>query len=158
VIAAMQKYNSLNHNLSIVLLSCVMSFSLSVNAEMYKWIDAEGNTHYTQSPPPDGIESATIKQPGKVDVESAQKSLKKQQNKADKLQEKREKEAEEKAKQEADAALDNKNCEISRSNAASLERPRVNLEDEEGNTYSAPEEERLKRLQKAREDVEKYCN
>lgn len=154
----MQKYSHLNHGLTVIGLICSLGFSPVLTAAMYKWVDVDGNTHYTQSPPPDGVEGDTIKPPSKVDVKGAQKSLEKQQKKADSYQKKREKKAEELAKREADAAQDNKNCEISRSNAASLERPRVDLEDEQGNSYRAPEEERLQRLQKAREDVKKYCN
>jgi Domain of unknown function (DUF4124) len=154
----MQKYSHLNHALPLMGLISLLVLSPILPAAMYKWVDAEGNTHYTQSPPPDGIMGDTIKSSSSVDVEAAQKTLEKQQKKVDSYQKKREKQAEEQAKQEADIARSNKNCEISRSNAASLERPRVNLEDEQGNTYSAPEEERLKRLQKAREAIKKHCN
>ncbi|MCG8614453.1 MAG: DUF4124 domain-containing protein, partial [Pseudomonadales bacterium] len=28
---------------------------------MYKWVDEDGNTHYSQSPPPAGVEGTTIK-------------------------------------------------------------------------------------------------
>ena len=132
-------------------------FSFGADAAMYKWTDEDGNTHYTESPPPEGIEGSTISPPPKVDVESAQKALEKQQKKVESYSEAREKRAEEQAKKEAELELDKKNCEIARSNAASLERPRVNLQDEQGNVYKAPEEERLEKLQKAREDVTKYC-
>lgn len=32
---------------------CLLAFTFSVSAKMYKWTDAEGNLHYTQKPPPE---------------------------------------------------------------------------------------------------------
>ena len=29
-----------------------LSFSISAQAKIYKWVDAQGNTHYSQQPPP----------------------------------------------------------------------------------------------------------
>ena len=153
----MHKSSPLNRSLTVSVIICLIGFSSLLSAKMYKWVDADGTTHYTQSPPPDGIEGDTIKPPPSVDVKAAQNELEKQQKRADSYLEQREKSAEEKAKQEADLARDNKNCEISRSNVASLERPRINLEDDKGNVYRAPEEERLARLKKAQEDVAKFC-
>ena len=127
------------------MLICLLGFSPILTAEMYKWIDAGGNTHYTQSPPPDGVASVIIKSPGKVDVEASQKSLSQRQKKANLYAEQRKKQADEKARREADKERDNKNCEISRANVASLERPRINRKDEQGNVYRVPEEERQER-------------
>jgi uncharacterized protein DUF4124 len=154
----MQKTSSINQSFIVMGLVYLMLFSPVLLAKMYKWIDADGNTHYTQSPPPDGIESETIKVPGKVDAESAQKSLEEKKKKVDSYQKQRNEKAEELAKEEEEKKLNSKNCEIARSNASTLERPRVNLKDSEGNFYSASEEERVRRLNQAKEDVKKYCN
>ncbi len=35
-----------------VLLACALCFVNSANAEMYKWTDKNGETHYTETPPP----------------------------------------------------------------------------------------------------------
>ncbi|GJM17707.1 MAG: hypothetical protein DHS20C13_30340 [Thermodesulfobacteriota bacterium] len=154
----MQKNSPLSHHISIIVLICLLGFSSALTAKMYKWVDAKGNTHYTQSPPPDGVEGETITPPGKVDVEAAQKSLDQQRNKADSYAQERKEQSEEKAKQKAEMERKNKNCEISRSNVAKLERPRVTDEDDQGELYSVPEEERLERLKKAREQVKEHCN
>ena len=143
--------------MNVIFFGLLASFSQSTTANMYKWIDENGNTHYTQSPPPDGIDGVIIKPPSSVDEDSALKTVEKQKKKADKLLENRKKQAEKEEKEQAEIDRLNKNCEISKSNVASLERPRVNFEDDEGNVYSAPEEERLERLKKAKEDVEEYC-
>jgi|GEM_PF-1430490 len=35
-------------------------FSLNAMAEMYKWVDEEGNIQYTQTPPPEGTAATTV--------------------------------------------------------------------------------------------------
>jgi len=46
-------------------------------AEMYKWVDDEGQVQYSQSPPP-GRPAQTIKPPPKVDSKAARDNLKQQ--------------------------------------------------------------------------------
>ena len=42
----------LNFNFSVLVsLFVFVSFSTSVNAELYKWVDDEGKTHYSDSTP-----------------------------------------------------------------------------------------------------------
>ena len=55
-------------NIARSILFLVVTFACSTTfAAMYKWVDEEGNTHYTQQPPPDGIESKTLKPPPAID-------------------------------------------------------------------------------------------
>ena len=59
-----------------LVISSVLTFILVPQnsiARMYKWVDEDGNTQYTQSPPPGDIESEVIKPPPKVDTEAAEK-------------------------------------------------------------------------------------
>ena len=51
--------------------------SFSAEARMYKWVDEEGNTHYTQSPPPGDIEPETLKLPADIDPAISEKSFEK---------------------------------------------------------------------------------
>ncbi len=150
----MQKRNLIIH-LSLGLF--LSGIALPVSAAIYKWVDETGRTHYTQSKPPDEVEATTLKSTTKVDTESAQKTLQQQQKKANSALKERQKKAEAAAKQKADAALDNKNCDLAKTNLSRLERPRINLVDDKGETYRAGEDERQRRLKKAREDVAEYC-
>ena len=57
----MRKTTRINRKLPILLISCICLSSQLAVAEMYKWVDDEGNTHYTQSPPPGDVEKEIIK-------------------------------------------------------------------------------------------------
>ncbi|MBM2830851.1 MAG: hypothetical protein HW411_1641, partial [Gammaproteobacteria bacterium] len=87
--------NMLN-NLSRLFVRSILFFLLSMNcfAAMYKWVDADGNVHYTQSPPPEGVESATIKPPPEVDTGNAIKQLEDQKQRADQYLEDQDKQKE----------------------------------------------------------------
>lgn len=136
-----------------IFISCINS-----NAEMYKWVDEEGNTHYSQSPPPGNINAEAIKPPPKVDTQEASKSLEQQKKKATDLREKRLTAAEEKQKAEDEAAEKEKKCQQARDRLASYQRPRVNLKNPDGTLRIVPEEERQAEIKKSQEYVNKACN
>ncbi len=138
----------------------VTSFLFCINsyAEMYKWVDEEGNTHYTQSPPPSDITVETIKPPPKVDTEGASKTLDQQKKKANDLREKRITTAEEKQKAEEEAAEKEKKCQQAKARLASYQRPRVNLNNPDGTVRVISEDERQAEIKKSNEYIEKACN
>ena len=141
----------------LVLAAFSVNTSISV-AATYKWVDAEGNTHYTQSPPPGDIKSETIKPPPRVNPEHDKKQAAKRQKLLDDRAENRKNLAAEKQKSEAEKAANKAKCEQARARLASYERPRVNLIDEDGNYTVAPEERRQAEIKKSRELVNKLCN
>jgi len=149
--------NMLN-NLSRLFVRSILLFLLSMNcpAAMYKWVDADGNVHYTQSPPA-GIDSETIKPPPEVDTGNAIKQLEDQKQRADQYLEDQDKQKEEKQKTGTELAQKQALCEQAKARVASYERPRVNIVAEDGTRTRAPEETRLEELKKSKEDVDKYC-
>ena len=62
-------------------------------AALYKWVDADGNTHYTQNPPSGGIEADVIKPPPRVNTEKARNQLEEEQKYLEDIQEERSKQA-----------------------------------------------------------------
>lgn len=127
-------------------------------AVTYKWTDAEGNVHYTQSPPPDGIEAETIKPPPKVDTEAANKALEKREKALDESRGKRLKQAEKEKQKEQELALKQSNCEQAKARLATYQKPRVNLVDEAGNYTKINEEKRMAELEKSRQLVKEHCD
>lgn len=126
---------------------------------MYKWVDEEGNTHYTQQPPPDGIAAETVQPPPGVDTEQAVKELTQEQEQLKKLEENRIKQEEELAKQTELDAQKKENCRISRDRLSSLQNSgRVRAVDEEGNVTRITEEEHQSRIKEVQENIKKYCN
>ena len=149
--------NSLIFGQVLVLAALSANTSIS-SAVTYKWVDADGNTHYTQSPPPGDTKAETIKPPPRVNPEYDKKQAVKRQKLLDKSAESRKNSAAEKQKAEAEKAANKAKCEQARARLASYERPRVNLIDEDGNYTVAPEETRQAELKKSRELVNKLCN
>lgn len=140
-----------------LLLAAIFSISAAVQAEMYKWVDADGNTHYTQSPPPPGIEGKTLKSPSKVNKDLADKQAESRQKYVDDARKKRNEVADKQKKETETAAAKKAKCDQAKSRLATYERPRVNLVDEDGKRTRATEERRQAELAKSRKLVAELC-
>lgn len=136
----------------------VFGFHQLATAAMYKWVDEEGVTHYTQQPPPDGIQAETLKPPPKVDTDAAIEKLDSQQKQVEELREGRLKGKEEEMKKAEEAALQKENCRKATEKLSSLERPRVNLVNEDGSYTRVTEEYRQEQMEIAKERVKEFCN
>jgi hypothetical protein len=130
----------------------------NASAAMYKWVDEEGNTHYTQSPPPGDVQAETIAPPPRVNTRNAVEQLKEQQEKADELRNQRLEVAEEQRKNEEELARKKANCELARKRLASYEEPRVKFVQEDGSRVRATEEERLEQIKISQEMIDEFCN
>ena len=158
---AMQKNTPLIRYVMMFSLVCLLGLSSQSHARLYKWIDADGNTHYTQQPPPDGIAAENIKLPASVniDTEQATKSFEEQQKKAQELSETAEKEEKERIRQEEHADLKKENCKKAKAKLENVQSSgRIRAVDEEGNVIRATEEERQRRIKDAQEKIKKWCN
>jgi Domain of unknown function (DUF4124) len=141
----------------ILLIAAISFYSSMSIAEMYKWVDEEGNTHYTQSPPPGDIEATNIKPPPKIDNSEGKKKLQDRQRYLDNISKKRSEV--ETAKQNSQLELEEKRaaCESARKRLASFQRPRVNYVDSEGKRARVTEEKRVAEIAKANETIKKLC-
>ena len=141
-----------------VVIACGLSYSMMSMAQIYKWTDADGTTHYSQTPPSNDIETTEIKPPPEVDTESANKELRLKKKRLEKSREQRLKKAEKREKQEQEKKLAQKNCELARERLATYQKPRVNLVDDTGNYTKITEEERLTELAKSQDLVDEHCD
>jgi len=158
---AMQKNRPLNQYLMIFSLVCLLGVPNQSHARLYKWIDADGNTHYTQQPPPDGIATEDIKLPASVNIntEQATKSFEEQQKKEQELLEANEKEQKEQNRQAEHTELKKENCRKSKAKLENVQNTgRIKAVDEEGNVVRATEEERQRRIKEAQENIKKWCS
>jgi len=146
--------------LIIIIIIIIMAslFSHQSIAKIYKWVDENGKTHYTQSPPPGDTQAEPLKLNTKVDTESAQKQLEDQKNKADDLQTERHKKAEVAQKKKELAAQKEARCQQAKASKASFERPRVNAVNDDGSRRIMGDEERLEGLTKAIKEVKEACD
>ena len=137
-----------------ILTACPLQHSL---ATAYKWVDEDGNTHYTQTPPPGDTPGEAINRPPRVDTEAAQGEIRALTERADKLQAARTEKAEQRQKKLAQEAERQARCQQARASRASYERPRVNEVMADGSRRVMGEEERQAGLRRAKDSVSQFC-
>ena len=145
-------------NSSIILLSWLIA--LSVSAEIYKWVDDEGNVHYGEKTPntitEDGVE--TIKFSDNVDTRSANDALKKKSKSLNKRNEKRKKEKADATTKKEQLAKNKVLCEKAKKNLANYQFPKVSITEDDGAVRALPEEERQLGIKKSEKIVKEVCN
>lgn len=134
-----------------------LGFAIGASAAMYKWVDENGQVHYTQSPPPNGIRGETIAPPPKVNSESALKFLKEKEEGFDKRLDEKAKLEQKAAEDAAQAGEVQKYCEQLRSSLQGLETAQRIYTEDGGNRRRMPEEERQARIAEIKEKLAKDC-
>ena len=157
---AMQKNRPLIQCSVIFSLVCLLGISPVSQARMFKWVDADGNTHYTQTPPPEGIAKEELNLPAsaKLDNTEAVKAFEDQQNKKQELAGENEKEQKLQDRSAEHTALKKENCRKARAKLENVQNTgRIRAVDEYGNIVRASEEERQRRITEAQENIKKWC-
>lgn len=140
--------------------SLLLALSATASAQVYKWVDAQGNTHFGAQPP-EGQDATqintsaaqpkqppaapapvpTLPKPGSAD-DPAQKAI------------------DEKVKKEVaeNEEKRTKYCEVTRTNLAQLQNnPRVTIE-ENGQMHRLTEEERQAKIAESQKGIAESCN
>lgn len=128
-------------------------------AELYKWTDAQGKTHYSDHPPTANTQSIGRSTAGQTDItHEAQKTL----NEKDQAYQKRKKDAEEaraKADAEAEQArVKRENCDKARKNLGILQNtPRVYSTNAAGQRVYMDDAARASALANSQKAVDENC-
>lgn len=128
-------------------------------AKTYKWVDENGVTQYTATPPPTGDFKA-IKAPSKpaVDPAKAQSELEKRLEAFTKRKDdtnKAQKEADDAATKTAESK---KNCEQAKKNLNLLiTKVRVRYKEKDGSSRYLTDDEREANMKRAQDAIKKYC-
>jgi hypothetical protein len=144
-----------------VLLIAALLATQPLWAAVYKWVDAEGNTVYSQVPPNDGQHPETVASPpppAETPAE-AQARLNALQQRLEDAREDRElaDQAQQKSTREAAARRDN--CAKARSNLQKLEqRARQLIGDGNGNYRRLTPEEKAKRAAEYKKIIQRDCS
>ncbi len=150
---------SINNMQSMVLLVLLFFVAFNTHAEMYKWVDEEGNTHYSQSPPPGDVEVQTIKPPPKVKSDTAAESQDDSEDKTDASGAEDKISAENQAALDKNAEINKRNCEIAKKNLVTVkDNPRVFSTDADGTRRRIGEDERQEKIAAAQKAIADYCN
>jgi hypothetical protein len=146
-------------NVAYLLLSVCISFTVAFHAHaaVYKWVDKDGMTHYSQEPPPPGVKGKTMTPPPEVNSDEADQRLKKEEKTLQQYQKQRQKQSKEQQEQQQKTQEQNQACAHARLRLKSFQRPRVNFVDKDGTRRRATEEQRQRELKKAQDYIDKNC-
>jgi hypothetical protein len=173
----------MNHkNWRLLIIAAFVAFApTAAHADIHKWVDADGNVHYSDQPPPSAIkDSATIKKSGRPTqvgekAEKAEKSEGKPEGKETpaanrpptaaeqemEFRKRRTEKAEREAKAEKEsqeAAERKKNCDGAKGNLARLQRGGlITSTNAQGETVYLGEKEIAADTERARKQVEQAC-
>jgi len=144
--------------ISLIGLCGVMVTAPVASAELYKWVDENGVTQYSQRPPPGNTDVQTLNVPENSADQSALDKLKTQVNKADEMREARLKDQELKRQAEEEKVVKEENCRRAQARLASYQVPNALIAQADGSRVRVDEATRLKELAASKEMIVTYCN
>lgn len=131
----------------IIVLTFLMIFTHSAIAGLFKWVDEEGNVHYSQKPP-ENTPYKTLKAPPPPPTNS------KPAYKLDKEEEKIESTI--KAETAKNKKLREKNCEAGKNNLRSYQTFR-RIRKADGSITVVDEKERARQIKSAKQLIRDFC-
>lgn len=128
-------------------------------AAMYKWVDENGVTQYSQYPPPNRKTEVMVPPPPPAeDPDGTQKKLEATLQKQDEQRKAAETAEQEQAKARDETEIRTKNCQIARSNLAKLTAGgRKRIVGPDGVATYLTDEDRETKIAEAKQQIEKYC-
>jgi hypothetical protein len=142
----------------------LLSISLTAHAGIKKWVDADGNVHYSDSGPEDNTQTQSVRNIAGKDQANAPsgytpKSPAEREAEMKKARKLKDEAAQKQAEQDTRSAAKKQNCEIARQNAKTLEEsPRVIKYDANGERVVMEDDARAKNLEEARKAISENCN
>jgi len=146
-----------NPLLQLIAITLLLLAASSTMAAMYKWVDDEGNIHYSQTPPmerqSEQIEKPRMPAPPpKADAAPADTTTAEPTAGTES-----EGPSEEEIRAEKERVAEE--CRRARQWISEIEnKPRLRVRDDSGNLRYLTEEERQARLKQAQDYLRKYCN
>lgn len=132
----------------------------TAHAEMYRWVDEDGVTHFSQAPPASGT-ATRLSEPAADPVgnsDTVQRINQQWQQLQDRQEQRNEQKEQQQDEQQVQARRE-ANCTAARNNLGVLQGPSNRLIRTPGEDYRRlTEEERQERIRKAEEIIERDCN
>ena len=128
----------------------------NASAAAYKWVDQNGETHYSQMPPPDA-NVQVIKTPRSSSTPGTAQQPAATSKQPDTGKPAGDQTPQAKAKVE-DAQIRAENCATARRNLEMLQtKSRVNVKDQNGLYHRLTEEERQAQIKDAQQQIDEFC-
>ncbi|MGD8743430.1 MAG: DUF4124 domain-containing protein [Granulosicoccaceae bacterium] len=145
-------------SLAIVVLGLLIAFG-PAEARTYKWVDENGVTQYTQTPPPKG-DYEQVRTTGKpvADTPRATRDLEIRLDQFEQRREEAARQRAEKNKAHQEIAQRRADCEKAKQNLEYFQsHPRIRYKDKDGNISYLAEEDRQNKMQAIRDNIKKLC-
>ena len=149
--------------LRIIFTVLLLVFSIVANGELYKWVDNNGKTQYTDQPPPAGVAKTEKKleiklapiQPADDKAEKVRKSLAERELDFKKRFAAKE---QEEMKQQKEIKESKENCTQAQSKLKLYqEAPKLTVSDGKGGIVRADDAARQKGIKEAQKEIKSYC-
>jgi len=128
------------------------------SAEMYKWVDENGVTQFSQTPPPGKTDVQTLNVKVTPADPAAAEKLKARVEGLDKIRDTRAEDQQLKGQVEEAKAVNEENCRRARARLAAYTVPNALIEQADGSRARVDEATRQKELTASQEMVKTYCN
>ncbi|HED36583.1 MAG TPA: DUF4124 domain-containing protein [Gammaproteobacteria bacterium] len=143
------------HKTFFTLILLLVSFSAF--AEIYKWVDEQGKTHYGDKPA-ENAQQMDVDIEAKGHINTGQRREDKRKKLIDAYAEDRAREAEEKKKKKEKRAKNQHKCTVAKDRLGRYERARYLYDfDSNGSRIVVPDTVREKSTEALRQQVKKYC-
>lgn len=139
----------------------LLCFSIASQGAMYKWVDENGVTQFSQFPPTrqEAEQVRDTAPPPSEDPEAVRERLERQLEGLNERQQAREEARQQQVQDREAKALRRRNCETARHNLGVVERSnRIRVETAPGEYTYLNDDERLQRLENARQRVREFCD
>jgi hypothetical protein len=142
----------------------LLLISLNVHAGVKKWVDSDGNVHYSDTGPGDETTTQSVRNIAGRDQAGAAggytpKSTAEMEADMRKAKKQKMEASEKQTQQDARSEAKKNNCTAARTNAKTLEEsPRVTTLDANGERAIMEDSERAKRMEEARKNISEYCD
>lgn len=146
-------------SISWILLALVISVAATsaADAQVYRWVDEDGNVHYTDRPPHLDVERLPI-ETGPTDLEAAIEENVERRYRLDESEKDRAHEAEIESERAAYEARRAEACRQARDRVSFIESARrLSRVDEDGTRVVYDEQQRARALAEARRQVADWC-
>jgi hypothetical protein len=135
-----------------------LTTQVTAGSAFYKWTDQDGVTHYTESPPPDGV-SATEVRTRDTTSSDQEKALERLQERRDAADKARKRETEAAREQAEPAAVAKERCDQYRENLEILRtKPVVRSKDPETGEETILDTEQREKMIKDAEEILRNCD
>lgn len=154
----MSLFRELIYSTSLISLSGAMFAGPVTSAELYKWVDENGVTQYSQSPPVGKAEVQTMNVKVTPADPAAAETLKARVESLDKIRDTRAEDQQLNRQVEEAKAVNEENCRRARARLAAYSVPNALIEQVDGSRARVDEATRQKELTASQEMVKTYCN